>query len=73
MIKNVFLGCILFFSAILIAQENRVDLLTINGNKKIKTGFIEKIIKVKSGAVLDSTIIEEDIKQYVTEKIMLTC
>ena len=45
------------------AQENIVADLKIQGNKKIKTSFINKLSSIKSGVVLDSTVIEKDIKR----------
>ncbi|WP_055447699.1 outer membrane protein assembly factor [Lacinutrix mariniflava] len=45
------------------AQENVILDLKIQGNKKLKSSFIKKIAKARAGAVLDSTILEEDIKR----------
>ncbi len=62
-LKNV----VVFFLVVLgincYAQEKRVADLKIQGNKKIKSSFVKKLIKIKVGAVLDSTILEEDIKR----------
>ncbi|WP_299885277.1 POTRA domain-containing protein [uncultured Lacinutrix sp.] len=51
------------FSISAIAQDNQVHDVKVQGNKKIKSSFVKNIAKVKPGAVLDSTIIEEDIKR----------
>ena len=45
------------------AQDAMVADLKIQGNKKIKTSFIKKISVLESGKILDSTIIENDIKR----------
>ncbi|WP_299130259.1 POTRA domain-containing protein [uncultured Winogradskyella sp.] len=49
----------MFFSQ---GQENRVADLKIQGNKKLKSSFVKKIALVKSGAVLDSSDIEQDMR-----------
>lgn len=46
----------------LMAQDVVAD-LKVQGNKKLKTSFVKRLAKVKAGAVLDSTAIEEDIKR----------
>ena len=51
------------FSFQMIAQEAIVKELKIQGNKKLKSSFINKIATVKSGAVLDSVAIENDIRR----------
>ncbi|PSG90685.1 POTRA domain-containing protein [Aurantibacter aestuarii] len=53
----------LFCYSMVQAQESMIADVKIQGNKKLKTGFILKIAKVKPGAVLDSALIEEDIKR----------
>jgi outer membrane protein assembly factor BamA len=55
-----FLG---LFISNLFAQELIVADLKVQGNKKIKTSFIKKLSVVKPGVVLDSMVIEEDIKR----------
>lgn len=44
------------------SQEYNIYSLDIQGNKKTKTSFIKKIIKVSSGSKLDSIVLEDDIK-----------
>ena len=44
-------------------QENYVADLKVQGNNKLKTSFVKKIAAIKPGVVLDSTIIEADIKR----------
>ncbi|MFC4723323.1 POTRA domain-containing protein [Geojedonia litorea] len=62
-------SCVLFVisllctASMLFAQDPVVADLKVQGNKKLKTGFIKKIAKIQSGVPLDSTIIEEDIKR----------
>lgn len=50
-----------FFSMALFAQENVVDDLKIQGNKKLKASFVKHISALKSGEKLDSLVIEQDI------------
>jgi len=45
------------------SQEQIVFDLIIQGNKKLKTSFIKNIALIKPGVVLDSIIIQEDIKR----------
>ena len=45
------------------SQEYLVADLKIQGNKKTKVSFIKKISSIKAGVVLDSLLIEEDIKR----------
>ena len=57
---------IVFFFFLLIqfivqSQDHLVADLKIQGNKKLKSSFVKKISSIKSGAVLDSLQIEEDI------------
>ena len=60
--KVILLLFILIFSHSF-SQENIVDNLIIQGNKKLKTSFVSKISSIKSGAKLDSITIEQDIKR----------
>jgi len=52
-----------FFASSSIAQDLMIADLKIQGNKKTKSTFIKKISAIKSGAVLDSLLIETDIKR----------
>ncbi len=52
---------LLLFSIGLAHGQHRVADLKVQGNKKTKTGFIKKIVKLQAGMELDSTLIEEDI------------
>lgn len=54
----------LFFliSSLAISQNYRVADLKVQGNKKLKSSFVKKISKIKTGVALDSTIIEADIR-----------
>lgn len=45
------------------AQSAIIADLKIQGNNKLKTSFIKSLASVKAGSVLDSTIIEQDIKR----------
>jgi len=61
--KKVFLLIPFFFFALNFeAQDLIVAVVKVQGNKKIKTAFIKKLASLKSGDVLDSLKIEEDIK-----------
>jgi len=63
MLKKVLFFLIAVSSFFCYGQDNIVVDLKIQGNKKLKTSFVKKISKIGSGSVLDSTIIEEDIKR----------
>ncbi len=64
MIKSLFLFIYIgLFSFASFAQERIVADLKIQGNKKLKTSFVKKISSIKSGVVLDSLMIEEDIRR----------
>ncbi|WP_407556636.1 POTRA domain-containing protein [Winogradskyella sp. 4-2091] len=43
-------------------SQNKVADLKVQGNKKLKSAFVKKISNIKPGVVLDSAVIEEDIK-----------
>lgn len=62
MIKKTLILFSLFISALSFAQDSIVLDIKVQGNKKLKSNFVKKIAKVKVGAVLDSTLLEEDIK-----------
>ncbi len=51
------------FGLTLFSQEQIVSDLKVQGNKKLKTSFVKSISSIKSGVVLDSMIIEQDIKR----------
>lgn len=57
----LFISLFIFIIFGINAQSNIVHDLKIQGNKKLKTGFIKSISNVKPGIVLDSTLIEQDI------------
>ncbi|WP_439128183.1 outer membrane protein assembly factor [Polaribacter sp.] len=42
-------------------QENRVIEVILEGNKKIKTSYLCKVISTKKGAALDSTSLQQDV------------
>jgi len=45
------------------AQENSVSEVSINGAQRTNVSFLKKLIALKPGMVLDSTIIEDDINR----------
>ena len=45
------------------SQENIIANLKIQGNKKLKTTFIERTAQIQSGSILDSLVLNEDIKR----------
>lgn len=51
-----------FISFSLSAQEILVADIKVQGNKKLKSSFIKKMASLKSGDVLDSLLIEKDIR-----------
>jgi outer membrane protein assembly factor BamA len=62
-ILNKCCGLLLLCGFNLQAQNLIVADVKIQGNKKLKSSFILKIAKVQPGAVLDSVLIEDDIKR----------
>tara|TARA_R110002126_G_scaffold84950_2_gene206058 strand:+ start:308 stop:1573 length:1266 start_codon:yes stop_codon:yes gene_type:complete len=50
-----------FITSCVYAQEAMVHDLKIQGNKKLRASFVKSISTIKSGSVLDSTRIEQDI------------
>ncbi|MEP3209172.1 MAG: POTRA domain-containing protein [Maribacter sp.] len=59
-----FLPILVFFIMTMgLAQEPLVADVKIQGAKRTKTSFVKKIIKLRSGMVLDSTIILEDMER----------
>ena len=61
--NNGFLIFFLFFLSLSFSQDRAVADVKIQGNKKLKSSFIKKMIKVKANAVLDSVLIEDDIRR----------
>lgn len=63
MIKQISIFILAVFSScILYAQENYVADVKVQGNEKLKASFIEKMAAIKAGDVLDSLLLEEDMK-----------
>jgi len=58
-----FLFLFSLFGQILLAQEQIVADFKIQGNKKLKTSFVKKISSVSSGVILDSLMLDKDIKR----------
>jgi len=52
----------LCLSYISLAQERYVADVKVQGNKKLKSSFVKKLASLKTGDVLDSLLIEEDMK-----------
>ena len=61
--KTFALTLSIILSGLLLAQSQTILDLKVQGNKKIKSSFVVKISRAKAGTVLDSTILEEDIKR----------
>ncbi len=61
MLKKIIIFLLLISSSYTYAQEYIVSDLKIQGNKKLKESFIKSISIIKSGGVLDSVLIEQDI------------
>ncbi len=61
---TVFLWVIFtLFSYKSFSQELRVADVKVQGNKRLKAAFVKKISTLEAGAILDSTVIEKDIKR----------
>jgi len=61
--KHLVTIAILLIITSVCGQDYIVADLKVQGNKKTKSSFIKKLASLKAGKVLDSTLIEEDIKQ----------
>lgn len=61
--KYIVLFFFLFIQSNALSQNYIVADLKVQGNKKLKTSFVKKLVLIKSGAKLDSLVIEEDIKR----------
>jgi len=61
--KNILAYLFIIVSLVGYSQDQMVADLKVQGNKKLKTSFVKKIAKVEAGQVLDSVLIEEDIKR----------
>lgn len=57
----LFLSLFVFFISAVNSQNKIVHDLKIQGNKKLKPAFVKSISSIKSGSILDSTVIEQDI------------
>lgn len=63
LIGKIFIVIFTLFSVCVFAQDNIILDLKVQGNKKLKTSFVKKTAKVASGVILDSTLLDEDIKR----------
>ena len=59
--KLICIVTIVLASVYAYSQDQLVTDLKVEGNKRLKTSFVRLISNIKSGAVLDSTVIEQDI------------
>ena len=62
MIKNLFVFISIIICSHSFGQKNIISDLKVQGNKRTKTSFIKNIASIQKGAVLDSSLIEKDIK-----------
>ncbi len=59
-----YLSLLLFLSLTIgFAQQHWVGDIKIQGAKRTKISFLRKLIKVRSGTVLDSTVLQEDLER----------
>ncbi len=61
--KKIIVVLLVFYGTIGFSQNPIINEFAILGNKKLKTTFIKKISSLKPEMVLDSTLIEKDIKR----------
>ncbi|OBX26795.1 hypothetical protein LX77_02313 [Gelidibacter algens] len=54
---------VFIFSFQMSAQQPKVADLKVQGIKKLKSSFVQKVSKIRSGEVLDSIMIEQDIRR----------
>ena len=60
---TILFGLFIFFSSLITAQENKIIDIKIKGLKKTKISVIEAFLLIKKDAVLDSTILSNDIQR----------
>lgn len=60
MIRRLYFMLFLFIAGSILGQENTVIDVKVQGNKKLKSSFVRMISDIKSGAVLDSVVMDED-------------
>jgi outer membrane protein assembly factor BamA len=64
MIKSIFFFIFIgLFSFNTFSQQFVVADLKVQGNKKLKASFVKKVSTIKSGSILDSLVIEADIRR----------
>jgi hypothetical protein len=59
--NHLLLGIFLFFWVQHYAQENRMYLIEIDENKKVKTGYSQKRLNIEIGAVLNLVLRQQEI------------
>jgi hypothetical protein len=59
--KHFFLGIFLFFGMHQYVQEERMYSFEIDGNKKVKIGYLQKRLNIEIGAVLNLVVRQQNI------------
>ncbi|WP_139956776.1 POTRA domain-containing protein [Flavicella sediminum] len=61
--KIITLSLLFVFSGMIgFSQNNTIENFEISGNKKIKMAFLKRVINLQEGSVLDSAVVERDIR-----------
>jgi hypothetical protein len=63
-LKYTLLWYLIFVTVFSVAQEGTVSEFVLQDNNKTKNDFIKKIAKLAVGVVLDSTLLEADIRRF---------
>ena len=61
--KNILFYLLVFLTTLLVAQENNIVDVKVKGLKKTKISVIEKFLLTKEGSVLDSIVLNDDVKR----------
>tara|TARA_R110001599_G_scaffold19921_1_gene75841 strand:- start:18060 stop:19325 length:1266 start_codon:yes stop_codon:yes gene_type:complete len=61
--KNILFYLLVFLTTLLVAQENNIVDVKVKGLKKTKISVIEKFLLTKVGSVLDSIVLNDDVKR----------
>ena len=61
--KNIVTIFCLIFGTLLYSQENTISEVTFEGNKRTRTSFLKRLAFVKTGSVLDSVRLADDVRR----------
>lgn len=65
--QKLILTCLCFLSLTLFGQKNRIDSIVVNGLKKSKISYINKLIFSTTAGILDTVKVKDDIIRIIRE------